>query len=410
MEPTPSAAEGGTTPSVAAPIPETTTPEAATPGAAPPGAASQDSAAPVPPTEHRLVFSGSGGEYFRIWIVNLLLTVVTLGIYGAWAKVRRLRYFYGHTTLAGSSFEYHAQPKQILVGRLIALALILPYYLLQYWRPLWSLAFLGLLLLALPFIVVRSQRFHLRMSSWRNVRFNYTGTYGAAAAAYLGWGLLTVVSLGLLGPYADLQRQRLKIAYSRFGGVPFEYGARPGRFYVAYLIALGVGLLAIVFFGMAIGLIFSMIFSFSGNRPGGLNAWLQQIFTGHGSIGSRLGAIAAAGAFYLAYFVVLFLPFAIVKARTTNESLNSTTLRNHRLRSTLESISLWGVLVSNLLLVVVTLGLFAPWAHVRLVRYQLQHTSLLASGSLDDFINEPQVQTGAAAQELSDFMDLDFGL
>ena len=379
--------------------------------ATPPVAEAGATLPPAAPTEHRMVFSGSGGEYFRIWIVNLLLTIVTLGIYGAWAKVRRLRYFYGHTTLVGSSFEYHAQPKQILIGRLIALALILPYYLLQYWRPLWSLAFLALFLVALPFIIVRSQRFHLRMSSWRNVRFNYVGTYGAAAAAYLGWGLLTVLSLGLLSPYADLQRQRLKIAYSRFGGVPFVYGARPGRFYVAYLVALGLGLVAIVMFLVLVGIVMVAVVGLaSAGKSGGMAVRLQQIFTGPGHMGGKIGAAAGFGVFYLAYFMVLFLPYAIVKARTTNESLSSTTLGDHRLRSTLEIAPLWGILVSNLLLAVITLGLYAPWAHVRLLRYQLQHTSLLASGSLDDFINEPQVRTGAAAQELSDFMDLDFGL
>jgi uncharacterized membrane protein YjgN (DUF898 family) len=59
-------------------------------------------------------FRGSGAEYFRIWIVNLLLTIVTLGIYSAWAKVRRLRYFYGNTYLDGHSFEFHGRPLAIL--------------------------------------------------------------------------------------------------------------------------------------------------------------------------------------------------------------------------------------------------------------------------------------------------------
>src|SRR5262245_53377118 len=72
-------------------------------------------------------FTASGGEYFRIWIVNLLLTLLTVGIYSAWAKVRRLRYFYGNTSLAGSAFEYHGQPLQILKGRLIALAALIVY-------------------------------------------------------------------------------------------------------------------------------------------------------------------------------------------------------------------------------------------------------------------------------------------
>lgn len=385
-------------------------------GPAEPGAPPPEPAAPMPPpsVEHRFVFSGSGGEYFRIWIVNLLLTIVTVGIYGAWAKVRRLRYFYGHTSLAGSSFEYHAQPKQILVGRLIALALILPYYVLQYWRPLWSLLFLGLFLVALPFIVVRSQRFHLRMSSWRNVRFNYVGTYLNATAAYLGWGLLALLSFGLLIPVADQRRQRLKIAYSRFGGVPFEYRARLGRFYEAYLLALGafVGVMLVmaIVIGFVTGLVTALASDGDGKKQGALAHATREVLHGQGSVAHRIGVLLLVALFYLVYFVVAFLPYAVIKARTTNESLGSTTLGRHRLHSRLGTADLWGILVSNLLLVVITLGLYAPWAQVRLLRYQLGNTSLIATGSLDDFINEPQVQTGAAAQELSDFMDLDFGL
>src|SRR6218665_1194187 len=70
---------------------------------------------------HRVSFTGRASEYFGIWIVNVLLTIITLGIYSAWAKVRRNRYFYGNTVLLGRSFEYHARGLQILIGRLIVL-------------------------------------------------------------------------------------------------------------------------------------------------------------------------------------------------------------------------------------------------------------------------------------------------
>src|SRR5271167_2635068 len=75
----------------------------------------------------KLIFSGRGAEYFGIWIVNLLLTIITLGIYSAWAKVRRLKYFYRHTELAGSSFDFHGSPTKILIGRAIALLMLLAY-------------------------------------------------------------------------------------------------------------------------------------------------------------------------------------------------------------------------------------------------------------------------------------------
>ena len=69
-------------------------------------------------------FTGTAGEYFRIWIVNLALTILTFGIYSAWAKVRKRRYFYAHTRIAGESFEYRGRPVAILIGRLLALALL----------------------------------------------------------------------------------------------------------------------------------------------------------------------------------------------------------------------------------------------------------------------------------------------
>src|SRR3954464_5090136 len=72
-------------------------------------------------------FTGRAGEYFGIWIVNLLLTIVTLGIYSPWAKVRRLHYFYRHTALAGSSFDFHGSPIRILIGRAIAAGMFLTY-------------------------------------------------------------------------------------------------------------------------------------------------------------------------------------------------------------------------------------------------------------------------------------------
>ena len=86
-----------------------------------------DSPAPVPLfpgpdpfSAEPVSFTGTGGEYFKIWIVNLALTIVTLGVYSAWAKVRRLQYFYRHTRLAGAGFDYHGDPIAILKGRIIA--------------------------------------------------------------------------------------------------------------------------------------------------------------------------------------------------------------------------------------------------------------------------------------------------
>src|SRR5260370_8359218 len=71
---------------------------------------------------HPVEFTADAGEYFRIWIVNLALAIVTLGIYSAWAKVRKRRYFYGHTRVDGDTFDYRPNPIAILKRRLIPVA------------------------------------------------------------------------------------------------------------------------------------------------------------------------------------------------------------------------------------------------------------------------------------------------
>src|SRR5437870_11095625 len=78
----------------------------------------------APPGSYRLAmrFTGSGSEYFRIWIVNLLLILVTLGLYFPFAKVRRLRYFYGNTQLGGEEFDFHGNPWKMLRGFLLMAA------------------------------------------------------------------------------------------------------------------------------------------------------------------------------------------------------------------------------------------------------------------------------------------------
>jgi uncharacterized membrane protein YjgN (DUF898 family) len=169
-------------------------------------------------------FNATGAEYFRIWIVNLLLTIVTLGVYSAWAKVRQLRYFYGSTQLAGSSFEYHGQPLQILKGRLIAVAMLIPYFIVAALFPPWELLFVLAFLIGLPFLVVKSRLFGMRMTSWRNIRFDFTGSYRKAAKVYLGLLLLVVITLGLAAPYWTYARQKFLIGESQISATGQEVG------------------------------------------------------------------------------------------------------------------------------------------------------------------------------------------
>jgi uncharacterized membrane protein YjgN (DUF898 family) len=68
-------------------------------------------------------FTANGSDYFPIWITNLLLTIVTFGIYGPWAKVRREKFFHQHTIIDGDALDYHGNPVKILIGRIITTVL-----------------------------------------------------------------------------------------------------------------------------------------------------------------------------------------------------------------------------------------------------------------------------------------------
>ena len=76
-------------------------------------------------------FTGKAKEFFGIWLLNLLLSILTLGIYSAWAKVRRHKFFLGHTLMGGHRFDYHADPKVILRGRAVVVSMLVVWSLVS---------------------------------------------------------------------------------------------------------------------------------------------------------------------------------------------------------------------------------------------------------------------------------------
>jgi hypothetical protein len=142
---------------------------------------------------HTPEFTGRGDEYFRIWIVNVLLTLVTFGVYSAWAKVRRAKYFRNNTRLAGHVFDYHGSPKAILRGRLVALVLLTAYsWAFQFSNAAGLVTVIGLCA-AGPWLFMRAQQFAFANTSFRGLRF---GFQARASDAYLA--VLPLLALWVL--------------------------------------------------------------------------------------------------------------------------------------------------------------------------------------------------------------------
>jgi uncharacterized membrane protein YjgN (DUF898 family) len=336
-------------------------------------------------------FRATGGEYFRIWIVNLLLTILTLGIYSAWAKVRRLRYLYGSTSLDGSAFEYHGQPLQILKGRLIAVGALAVYALLTQLWPLTTLLLLPVLVFVMPLVIVMSRRFQMRMTSWRNIRFGFHGEYGGALAAYVGWGLVALVTLYLLMPLWIYKRVRFLLDNSSIGTQRFALGTGVGRYFAIYYITLGLGILG--FFGLSMSM-------------GGINVLLA------GSSEPPSPAVAAGVGFLLVAGVIL-LPLALAaywERAFTNANFDGMQVGPNRVNCRLQTRRLLWLYVTNVLGVLLTLGLFYPWALIRRLRYQLESMSVDAAGSLDAIAAGAAPQASATGEAIGEVFDVDFGM
>ena len=196
-----------------------------------------------------IIFKGNTAEYFGIWIVNLLLSIVTLGIYSAWAKVRRKKYFYHNTLIENVGFDYHAKPISILKGRLIAFAFFMAYSFSANINPMFPALLMLVLFVFLPWLVVRGSIFNARNSSHRGLRFNFVGTVGQAAKVFIVLPLLSFFTLGLIIPYIAHEKSQFFANNYRFGLSQFEMSRVVKQFYKAYLIILipaFIGILAAV--------------------------------------------------------------------------------------------------------------------------------------------------------------------
>jgi uncharacterized membrane protein YjgN (DUF898 family) len=184
-------------------------------------------------------FTGTGGEYFRIWIVNVMLSVVTLGIYSAWAKVRRLQYFYRHTRISGASFDYHGKPLALLKGRILASCLFGGYYAASAISPAAGVVAFAMLAALLPWLLARSLRFRLYNSSYRGLRFHFHGSTAEAYRVFLAMPALAIVSLFTLAPFAHHRLKRFQHSNAAYGQTRFAFDAAVGAFYKSYLIIGG---------------------------------------------------------------------------------------------------------------------------------------------------------------------------
>lgn len=377
-------------------------------GTAAPVAEADAAAQPAPATYlAHLQFTGRGAEYFRIWVVNLLLTLLTLGIYSAWAKVRKARWFARHTLLMGDAFDYHGDPWRILLGRLLGLALLLGYSYAFLWSTNAGLLMFGLLYAAGPLLFASAQRFRLGNTSWRGLRFGFDAPWQAVYKVCLPllilwtvstlvielelgnaamWASLALTALGL--PWAHARLKQLQHAHARYGDQTFSFAPAQARFYGLYAAAFGLLLLG----GLLAFLLMSLIAVLGGAQ------WAR---------GGLLKILLPIGV-VLVLWLTIWPYFA---ARTQQIVWGHTRLGDIDFIGEMRAGTLWKLALKQTLLVLLTAGLYWPFAAVALARYRVQALALRAGSPLEGVVVTAAAASdkGAAGDASADLFGLDLG-
>ena len=337
-------------------------------------------------------FSGNAREYFGIWIVNFLLSIVTLGVYSAWAKVRNKKYFLGNSTIADRSFDYHARGVQILIGRAIVVAGFVIYSVSSSISPIANGAVIIVLAAILPWLINRGLRFNAAMTSWSNVRFRFEGSYWGAFRVFLLYPFLAVFTLYIALPYVTRAAAWYRIGRHRLGEHRFAFDSGIGPFYRAFLLAAGWAIMALALcYALALAAGFPWAAE-GADRTGG-------------------GAASVLPVLLLFIAVIALLPAATIYAAFTRNAIyaGAALEGGHRFESTVTASRLFWIAISNAAAIVVSLGMLLPWARIRVARYLCAHTRLKPAGSLDDFVGEAEKRQSAIGDAYMDIDGIDVG-
>lgn len=401
-----------------------------------PQAPAEDTPPPPAVTALPVRFTGSGSEYFRIWIVNLLLTLVTLTLYLPFARARRMAYFQNNTLVGNDPLGFHADPWKMFRGYLLVLVLGLGYWSVTHFMP--SLNWLALLVFALvwPALWRASLQFRLRNTSWRGVRLGFAGdlrgAYFAMLPAFLpalffavfmpqvepgedvaqevATHILWVTGAGMLlmlvaGPWMWAQIKRYQHQGYCFVSERTRFDAGNKQFYVLSAKVIGVSMLVMAGMGTIMGTVTAAM-TLLGVFGSGV---LSDPEKGAGFGALIIGVVVAATAFV--YILWPLIVGSYTTSRQQNMVWNHTHSPNIRFHSDLKLAPLLRLNALNWVLIAVTAGLYWPFAKVRSARIRLEAMRLEVQGNVDDWVADAAPgAAGTVGDAAGDFFGIDLGL
>jgi len=192
---------------------------------------------PLPPAP--VSFSGDRGEFFRLVARGAGLECITVGFYRFWLATDIRRHLWSNTHVDGDAAEYTGRGKELLIGFLIALAIIVPVYLAYFvasleaerYKAFASFPLLAFFYLFGQFAIYRARRYRLTRTVWRGVRFWMDGSGWAYAMRAGLWALLSVITLGLALPWREAALERYKMRHCYYGDLQGSFEGSGWEFF-----------------------------------------------------------------------------------------------------------------------------------------------------------------------------------
>ncbi|MFN7156340.1 MAG: YjgN family protein [Acidovorax sp.] len=391
-----------------------------------------------------LEFTGSGGEYFRVWIVNVLLSIITLGIYTPWARRRTAQYFYSHTMVAGSPLEFTAQQRKMVMGFVLLMLITIAYNIAANTGQDTAV---GLFLLAgavlAPFIWGSAMRFRLGATRWRGLRLQFTASWKEVYVAswpvfalalvwfgvFFGLQMLSPELAGALQEAEEETKRKLPTFTPAMGGlivlglvltvlcfIRLEYnfksllvlkaqvGAERGRWKPVYMDFVKIWLATVLVFILCV-----VALSLIGTLLAGGSVALVA------GLGNRLGLwiiVLIVGAIVGGFFL-LFL--ASAPARAYREARMFRLMWDNigvshvaRFKCHLPTGGYVWLRIKNMVLTLITLGLYRPFARVSEYRMKLESVTLHVKGGVEQVAGAMvRQQQGGLGDAMADAAGLD---
>lgn len=338
----------------------------------------------------QFAYDGRLGELYGIFIVNLLLSIVTLGFYRFWGKTRMRRYIWSRTSLNGDPFEYTGTGGELFIGFLIVVGFFFVASILKAVLDLASppdspLPFIATLLFGLMIVYLiyvaryAAQRYRLTRTLWRGIRGGMTGSAWAWGFKAMLLGILSAITLGFAGPWAQMRLLDDRMNNSYFGDAKASMHSSSVPLYVAFLIGIAISWIGSM---LVIGIVIAIAV------VTGFGAEFMEVFRQNADPteeGRRMGelfrehlglVISLFVFFYLSIIVLSLVAFAQYYVATMREIAAKLTMAELRFGTTVTIGRIIRLALINILVFILTLGLGLPIVIHRSIRFMTDNIQI----------------------------------